>query len=136
MDERIVPAGGDIAVREIRYGSASTTDLHQQLSDRGIGTLVLAGISTRGVVLSPSSRPPIAATASSSCPTASPTPALRRSRCSSARSSRPGPMPWTPPCCANCSGPPDPTPGGAPVTRDPSPGAARCRGRSPGTVRS
>ncbi|MEV0739635.1 isochorismatase family protein [Streptomyces sp. NPDC050549] len=46
------PEDGDVVVRKIRHGSGSTTDLHQQLSDRGIDTLVLAGISTSGVVLS------------------------------------------------------------------------------------
>ncbi|MFE5136336.1 cysteine hydrolase family protein [Streptomyces fagopyri] len=52
IDERITPQDGDIVVRKIRFGSGSTTDLHQQLSDRGIDTLVLTGISTSGVVLS------------------------------------------------------------------------------------
>ncbi|MFE4367769.1 MFS transporter [Streptomyces sp. NPDC056835] len=52
IDERIAPEDGDIVVRKIRHGSVSTTDLHEQLSDRGIDTLVLAGISTSGVVLS------------------------------------------------------------------------------------
>ncbi|WP_033283936.1 cysteine hydrolase family protein [Streptomyces sp. NRRL F-525] len=52
IDARITPEDGDIVVRKIRYGSGSTTDLHEQLSDRGIDTLVLAGISTSGVVLS------------------------------------------------------------------------------------
>ncbi|MEU2872188.1 cysteine hydrolase [Streptomyces olivoreticuli] len=52
IDERIAPERGDIVVRKIRYGAASTTDLHRQLTDRGIDTLVLAGISTSGVVLS------------------------------------------------------------------------------------
>ena len=52
IDGRIAPEDGDIVVRKIRYGSGSTTDLHEQLSDRGIDTLVLAGISTSGVVLS------------------------------------------------------------------------------------
>ena len=33
-------------------GAFSTTDLEQQLKDRGITTLVLAGVSTSGVVLS------------------------------------------------------------------------------------
>jgi nicotinamidase-related amidase len=33
-------------------GAFSTTDLHEQLQERGIDTLVLAGISTSGVVLS------------------------------------------------------------------------------------
>jgi nicotinamidase-related amidase len=52
IDARITPEDGDIVVRKIRYGSGSTTDLHEQLSERGIDTLVLAGISTSGVVLS------------------------------------------------------------------------------------
>ncbi|MGW5475216.1 cysteine hydrolase family protein [Streptomyces sp. NPDC004008] len=52
IDERITPEEGDVVVRKIRFGSVSTTDLHQQLSDRGIDTLVLTGISTSGVVLS------------------------------------------------------------------------------------
>ncbi|WP_262063300.1 cysteine hydrolase family protein [Streptomyces sp. STR69] len=52
IDERLAPEDGDVVVRKIRYGSGSTTDLHQQLGERGIDTLVLAGISTSGVVLS------------------------------------------------------------------------------------
>ncbi len=52
LDARIAPEEGDIVVRKIRYGSGSTTDLHERLGDRGIDTLVLAGISTSGVVLS------------------------------------------------------------------------------------
>ncbi|MFJ2173587.1 cysteine hydrolase family protein [Streptomyces sp. NPDC087851] len=52
IDERLAPEDGDIVVRKVRYGSFSTTDLHERLSDRGIDTLVLAGISTSGVVLS------------------------------------------------------------------------------------
>ncbi|MEU8973429.1 MFS transporter [Streptomyces monashensis] len=52
IDERIAPADGDIVVRKIRFGSGSTTDLHAQLGERGIDTLVLTGISTSGVVLS------------------------------------------------------------------------------------
>jgi nicotinamidase-related amidase len=39
-------------VRKTRVGPFSTTDLHDQLEARGIGTLILAGISTSGVVLS------------------------------------------------------------------------------------
>lgn len=39
-------------VRKTRVGAMSTTDLDRQLRDRGIDTLVLAGISTSGVVLS------------------------------------------------------------------------------------
>jgi nicotinamidase-related amidase len=52
IDERITPEEGDIVVRKVRIGAVSTTDLHQQLSDRGIDTLVLTGISTSGVILS------------------------------------------------------------------------------------
>jgi len=52
IDERIAPKAGDIVVRKTRVGAFSTTDLDQQLRDRGIDTLVLAGISTSGVVLS------------------------------------------------------------------------------------
>ncbi|MEU5028138.1 cysteine hydrolase family protein [Streptomyces milbemycinicus] len=52
IDERIAPQDGDIVVRKVRIGAGSTTDLHQQLRDRGIDTLILAGISTGGVVLS------------------------------------------------------------------------------------
>jgi nicotinamidase-related amidase len=46
------PEPGDIVVRKTRVGAFSTTDLHDQLQERGITTLVLAGISTSGVVLS------------------------------------------------------------------------------------
>jgi len=52
IDERIAPEDGDIVVRKTRVGGISTTDLHEQLSERGINTLVLTGISTSGVVLS------------------------------------------------------------------------------------
>src|SRR6266567_1856863 len=46
------PQPGDIVVRKTRVGAMSTTELDRQLRDRGIDTLVLAGISTSGVVLS------------------------------------------------------------------------------------
>lgn len=52
IDERIAPEDGDIVVRKTRFGPGSTTDLHQQLRDRDIDTLILSGISTSGVVLS------------------------------------------------------------------------------------
>ncbi len=48
----IAPADGDLVVRKRRVGAMSTTDLDAQLRARGIDTLVLAGISTSGVVLS------------------------------------------------------------------------------------
>lgn len=50
--EQLAPRDGDIVVRKTRIGAFSTTDLHEQLARRGITTLVLAGISTSGVVLS------------------------------------------------------------------------------------
>ncbi|MFT9473416.1 cysteine hydrolase family protein [Streptomyces sp. Mo3] len=52
INGRIAPEDGDIVVRKIRFGSVSTTDLHEQLHNRGIDTLILSGISTGGVVLS------------------------------------------------------------------------------------
>lgn len=52
IDERVAPRDGDIIVRKTRVGAFSTTDLAQQLADRGVDTLILAGISTSGVVLS------------------------------------------------------------------------------------
>ena len=48
----VAPEEGDNVVRKSRVGPFGTTDLHKQLQGRGIGTLVLAGISTSGVVLS------------------------------------------------------------------------------------
>jgi nicotinamidase-related amidase len=52
IHERLAPRDGDIVVRKRRVGSFSTTDLHEQLQARGVETIVLAGISTSGVVLS------------------------------------------------------------------------------------
>jgi nicotinamidase-related amidase len=52
IDERVAPADGDVVVRKTRVGAFSTTDLHDQLQDLGVDTIVLAGISTSGVVLS------------------------------------------------------------------------------------
>jgi nicotinamidase-related amidase len=48
----VAPEPGDLQVRKIRVGAFSTTDLAGQLADRGIDSLILAGISTSGVVLS------------------------------------------------------------------------------------
>ncbi len=48
----LAPRPGDVQVRKTRVGAFSTTDLHEQLQARGVDTLVLAGISTSGVVLS------------------------------------------------------------------------------------
>ncbi|HEY3871421.1 MAG TPA: cysteine hydrolase [Actinocrinis sp.] len=52
VHDRVAPQPGDIAVRKTRVGAFSTTDLDRQLRAVGIDTLVLAGISTSGVVLS------------------------------------------------------------------------------------
>jgi nicotinamidase-related amidase len=52
IHDQVTPQDGDIVVRKTRVGAFSTTDLAQQLTDRGIDTLILAGISTSGVVLS------------------------------------------------------------------------------------
>jgi nicotinamidase-related amidase len=52
VHDAVAPAPGDIVVRKQRVGPFSTTDLAEQLADREIDTLVLAGISTSGVVLS------------------------------------------------------------------------------------
>ncbi len=52
IDERVAARDGDIIVRKTRVGAFSTTDLADQLAQRGVDTLILAGISTSGVVLS------------------------------------------------------------------------------------
>jgi nicotinamidase-related amidase len=52
IHERVAPQAGDIVVRKTRVGAFSTTNLDEQLRDRGITCLILAGISTSGVVLS------------------------------------------------------------------------------------
>ena len=52
IHDSLAPQPDDIVVRKTRVGAMSTTDLDRQLRDRGIDTLVLAGISTSGVVLS------------------------------------------------------------------------------------
>jgi nicotinamidase-related amidase len=48
----VAPQDGDIVVRKTRVGPFGSTDLNDQLQTREIDTLVLAGISTSGVVLS------------------------------------------------------------------------------------
>ena len=52
IDARIAPQPGDVVVRKTRVGAFSTTDLDDQLRQRGIDTLLLAGLSTSGVLLS------------------------------------------------------------------------------------
>jgi nicotinamidase-related amidase len=46
------PQPGDIVVRKRRVSAFSTTDLDRRLKERGVVTLLLAGIATSGVVLS------------------------------------------------------------------------------------
>jgi len=52
VHESVAPEPGDIVVRKTRVGAFSTTDLDDQLKAHEVQTLVLAGISTSGVVLS------------------------------------------------------------------------------------
>ncbi|MEU6731230.1 cysteine hydrolase [Nonomuraea wenchangensis] len=52
VHHRLAPEPGDIVVRKTRVGALSTTDLDQRLRERGIATLVIAGVTTSGVVLS------------------------------------------------------------------------------------
>jgi len=52
IHDAVAPELGDLVVRKTRVGAFSTTDLDQQLRDQKIDTLVLAGITTSGVVLS------------------------------------------------------------------------------------
>jgi nicotinamidase-related amidase len=52
VHDHLAPEPGDIIVRKTRVGAFSTTDLDTQLRDRNITTLILAGITTSGVVLS------------------------------------------------------------------------------------
>jgi len=52
IHERVAPRNGDIVVRKTRVGAFSTTDLGARLRGHNIDTLILAGISTSGVVLS------------------------------------------------------------------------------------
>jgi nicotinamidase-related amidase len=52
VHDDVAPQPDDIIVRKTRVGAFSTTDLDQQLHDRDLTTLILAGISTSGVVLS------------------------------------------------------------------------------------
>lgn len=52
IHDAITPETGDIVVRKTRVGAFSTTDLDDRLRERGVTTLILAGITTSGVVLS------------------------------------------------------------------------------------
>ncbi len=52
VHESVAPEPGDLIVRKTRVGAFSTTDLDGQLRAHQIDTLILAGISTSGVVLS------------------------------------------------------------------------------------
>jgi nicotinamidase-related amidase len=52
ITERLAPRPTEIVVRKSRVGAFSTTDLDAQLRRLGVNTLILAGVSTSGVVLS------------------------------------------------------------------------------------
>jgi nicotinamidase-related amidase len=52
VHESVAPEPGDLLVRKTRVGAFSTTDLDDQLRAHQVDTLILAGISTSGVVLS------------------------------------------------------------------------------------
>jgi nicotinamidase-related amidase len=52
IHEAVAPEPGDVVVRKTRGGAFSTTDLDRELRERGIDTLILAGLATSGVVLS------------------------------------------------------------------------------------
>ena len=52
IHSRVAPQGRELVVRKTRFGAFSTTELHRLLRELGIDTLILAGISTSGVVLS------------------------------------------------------------------------------------
>jgi nicotinamidase-related amidase len=52
IHSRVAPQGRELVVRKTRFGAFSTTELHCLLQELGIDTLILAGISTSGVVLS------------------------------------------------------------------------------------
>jgi nicotinamidase-related amidase len=52
IHDRVAPVADDIIVRKVRVGAFSTTNLDGQLRERGVDTLILAGIGTSGVVLS------------------------------------------------------------------------------------
>jgi nicotinamidase-related amidase len=52
IHSRVAPQGGELVVRKTRFGAFSTTELHRLLQELGIDTLILAGVSTSGVVLS------------------------------------------------------------------------------------
>jgi nicotinamidase-related amidase len=52
IDPRLHPEDDDIVLTKTRFGSFSTTGLSTHLTARDIDTLILAGVSTGGVVLS------------------------------------------------------------------------------------
>jgi nicotinamidase-related amidase len=52
IHDQVAPQDKDIIVRKVRVGPFGTTDLDEQLRARGIDTLLLAGLTTSGVVLS------------------------------------------------------------------------------------
>jgi nicotinamidase-related amidase len=107
IHDSLAPQPGDIVVRKTRVGAMSTTDLDRQLRDRGIDTLVLAGISTSGVVLSTVIEAADRDYSSTSFPTAPRTATSRPAMSCWARSFRGGRRSSTPPRCVPCSREPE-----------------------------
>jgi nicotinamidase-related amidase len=52
IHDDLAPRDGDVVLTKTRFGSFSTTNLANHLNARDVDTLVLAGVSTGGVVLS------------------------------------------------------------------------------------
>jgi nicotinamidase-related amidase len=52
VHETVAPHDEDIVARKTRVGAFSTTDIDKQFRQRGITTLILAGLTTSGAVLS------------------------------------------------------------------------------------
>ncbi|CAG9269671.1 cysteine hydrolase family protein [Paraburkholderia caribensis] len=52
LDPRVVPGADEPIIKKTRVSAFSTTDLHERLQAQGVQTIVLAGVSTSGVVLS------------------------------------------------------------------------------------
>lgn len=52
LDPRVMPGADEPVIKKTRVSAFSTTDLHERLQEQGVQTIVLAGVSTSGVVLS------------------------------------------------------------------------------------
>jgi nicotinamidase-related amidase len=78
----LAPVEGEPVVVKRRVSAFTGSDLDVLLRGAGADTLVMAGISTSGVVLSTLARPPTSITGSPSCRTPAPTPTPRCTTCS------------------------------------------------------